>query len=335
MYVSSLTKIFNRDGHVQARRHHDLVNWRWSSIIFLTRHNTVTRSQGFIGQDKSLNLSLSSLFCLDSTIVRINRVWLWKEKWQNSQKKYARGQIPEHFWGPWINDCKGFDLLQWEYCKMHTLNQISWCSIKLNLTMPSSKARQVRKRFFIQLTVVSPTNFISFYTCASRCPRKALCVQGNWFCASIMHKKGTHLFTSAFVFLFLVCCSRECREQEFVDKVCIKVSVKTKIAQTCSYRHRDSWLCILKNIYQILTLLAVGIAPLTRQLGLYLATNRPINIHTLPRTRLTLKGEAMSLLWTISSKTTFEESEECLVNFKQRLEAFGYPAMYRKVLIKG
>lgn len=44
-----------------------------------------------------------------------------------------------------------------------------------------------------------PTNFISFYTTASRCPRssytgylgrsKALCLQGNWFCAPITHKK--------------------------------------------------------------------------------------------------------------------------------------------------
>lgn len=82
---------------------------------------------------------ISSLLCLDSIIVRINGVRLYKEKWQgrNSQKKYATGQLPEKLWGPWINDCKGFALLQWEYWKMHTLNQISWCSIKPILKCPA------------------------------------------------------------------------------------------------------------------------------------------------------------------------------------------------------
>ena len=35
-----------------------------------------------------------------------------------------------------------------------------------------------------------------------------------------------------------------------------------------------------------------------------------------------VKGEAIRLLRTNSSKTTFEE---CLANFKRRLEARGYP----------
>lgn len=41
-----------------------------------------------------------------------------------------------------------------------------------------------------------------------------------------------------------------------------------------------------------------------------------------------IKGEAMRLLWTISSKSTREESEGCLANFKQRLEAGRYPTQY-------
>ena len=70
---------------------------------------------------------------------------------------------------------------------------------------------------------------------------KALCLQGNWFCAPIMHKKRNappHICLC--ILFFLVCSSRECRKQEFVNIMCIKVSVKSKIAQTCSYRHRDS-----------------------------------------------------------------------------------------------
>jgi len=38
-----------------------------------------------------------------------------------------------------------------------------------------------------------------------------------------------------------------------------------------------------------------------------------------------IKGEAIRLLRTNSSKTTFEE---CLANFKRRLEARGYPKKY-------
>ena len=40
-----------------------------------------------------------------------------------------------------------------------------------------------------------------------------------------------------------------------------------------------------------------------------------------------IKGEAIRLLRTNSSKTTFEE---CLANFKQRLEARGYPKKYKE-----
>lgn len=85
------------------------------------------------------------------------------------------------------------------------------------------------------------------------------------FAHLLCKKNGTHLLISAFAFFFFGCAlHKECRKQEFVNIMCIKVSVKSKIAQTCSYRHRDSWLCFLKNIGQILTLLAVGIAPITR-----------------------------------------------------------------------
>ena len=41
-----------------------------------------------------------------------------------------------------------------------------------------------------------------------------------------------------------------------------------------------------------------------------------------------VKGEAIGLLRTNSSKTTFEE---CLANFTRRLEARGYPKKYIKV----
>ena len=41
-----------------------------------------------------------------------------------------------------------------------------------------------------------------------------------------------------------------------------------------------------------------------------------------------IKGEAIGLLRTNSSKTTFEE---CLANFKRRLKACGYPKEYMKV----
>ena len=56
--VYSVTKIFYRDGYVQKRKNHDFAQLALLSIIFLTRHNTVSRSQRFIGQDKSLRLSL-------------------------------------------------------------------------------------------------------------------------------------------------------------------------------------------------------------------------------------------------------------------------------------
>jgi len=43
-----------------------------------------------------------------------------------------------------------------------------------------------------------------------------------------------------------------------------------------------------------------------------------------------IKGEVIILLRTNSSKTTFEE---CLANFKQRLEACGYPKKYIERLL--
>ena len=59
--------------------------------------------------------------------------------------------------------------------------------------------RASKKMIFYSTLSGLPTNFISFYTTASRCPRssytgylgrsKALCLQGNWFCAPITHKK--------------------------------------------------------------------------------------------------------------------------------------------------
>jgi len=48
----------NRYLFIQKRKRHDFAQLALLSIIFLTRHNTVSRSQRFIGQDKSLSLSL-------------------------------------------------------------------------------------------------------------------------------------------------------------------------------------------------------------------------------------------------------------------------------------
>ena len=70
----------------------------------------------------------------------------------------------------------------------------------LNQSENAPLQRRASKKMIFYSTLSGwPTNFISFYTTASRCPRssytgylgrsKALCLQGNWFCAPITHKK--------------------------------------------------------------------------------------------------------------------------------------------------